>query len=341
MRQEIQQGGAVSRAIDTETIRMFYRRLNHSRYGYTELAIIDPSGAGIIATGFFSDESAFIKACQAYNGRHNIYAGRNPRPRGFPRVCENYLDSRYKRRASDSDIEFITAISLDIDPVRPKGTSSTEKQHKTAVDFALMLQSSIGGWVDDSGNGAYLWIPFRTPIPVNVGNRDKIKQKCRLWQANIIKVHQPEKYGLRIDGCFDLSRLKKVIGTQSMKGYVHRLSRFVRTVDTRDDRIREAILSLPLQTHHMIAFRIKPSQNLPARFLKLLKSNQKIQELWLTPNDDTSMHDWMLGCELIKAGINAEALARILMLNPFGKYQRDRRYRYVQTTVNKLIGGTA
>ena len=330
----------MSKAIDTETIRMFYRRLNHSSYGFTELAIIDPSGGkGVSATGFFNDESAFIEACQAYNGRYNIYAGRNPRPKWLPGVCENCLDSRYKQRAKDGDIELITAISLDIDPVRPKGASSTGKQHKAAVDFALMLQSNIGGWVDDSGNGAYLWIPFRTPMPVSNSNRYEIKQKCRLWQNNIIKAHQPGKYGLRIDGCFDLSRLKKVIGTQSMKGHIHRLSRFVRTFDTRDDKIRDAILSLPLEANHRIAYRIKPSQNLPEGFLKLLKTNRIIQELWLTPGaqNDTSMHDWLLGRELVKAGIHAESMARILMLNPFGKYQRDRRYSYIQSTVQNLI----
>ena len=53
------------------------------------------------------------------------------------------------------------------------------------------------------------------------------------------------------------------------------------------------------------------------------------------------MHDWFLGSELVKAGVDADDMARVLMLNPFGKYQRDRRYSYVQTTVNKLIGGTS
>ena len=35
--------------------------------------------------------------------------------------------------------------------------------------------------------------------------------------------------------------------------------------------------------------------------------------------------------------LKPEDVARILMINPFGKYHRDRRYRYVQTTVNKLM----
>ena len=329
--------------MDTDSIRRFYKRLNHRSYGVTELAVIDPNGSGVIATGFFTDEEAFIKACKVYNGRYNIYAGRNPRPKWLPKVCENYLDSRRRQRAKDIDIEYITAISLDIDPIRPKGTSSIEEQHKRAIDFALKLHNDIGGWVDDSGNGAYLWIPFRTPIPVNHRNRHLVKGKCRLWQANVIKVYQPEKHGLRIDGCFDLSRLKKVIGTQSMKGRIHRLSRFVKVDDTMDDKVRDAILSLSLPTVQRVTYRVTPSQNVPARFLGLLKTNRAIQQLWLTPdgNNDTSMHDWFLGSELVKAGVNANDMARVLMLNPFGKYQRDRRYDYVQTTVNKLIGGTS
>ena len=51
------------------------------------------------------------------------------------------------------------------------------------------------------------------------------------------------------------------------------------------------------------------------------------------------MHDWVLGCELVKSGVKAEDITKILMINPFGKYRRDNRYRYVQTTVNKLMGG--
>ena len=92
-----------------------------------------------------------------------------------------------------------------------------------------------------------------------------------------------------------------------------------------------------IQTDYRTALSVKPSQNIPARFLELLKANKIIQELWLTPNGDTSMHDWVLGCELLKAGIDAKGMARILMLNPFGKYQRDRRYSYIQSTVQNLI----
>ncbi len=322
--------------MDAESVRRFYRRLDHAIYGVTELVVIDP-GKGVIATGFFSNEDVFVKACGVYSGRYNIYAARNPRPKWFPRACENYLDTKYRQRAKDSDIEHITAISLDIDPIRPKGTSATERQHRTAIDFAVSLHNEIGGWVDDSGNGAYLWIPFKTPIRVDNENRDEIKQKCRLWQINIAKVHRPEDQNLRIDGCFDLSRLKKVIGTISVKGHIHRVSSFVKESQA-DDKVRDAILSLELNTNHTAPVHVKPRRRIPQLFLSLLKTNNTIRQLWLTPNGDASMHDWALGCELIKSGVSdASDLARILMLNPFGKYQRDRRYEYLQSTVRNLI----
>ena len=71
-----------------------------------------------------------------------------------------------KKRAKDEDIRHLTAVSLDIDPVRKKGVAATEDQHQTAIGFALDLQEDLGGDVDDSGNGAYLWISFITPIEI-------------------------------------------------------------------------------------------------------------------------------------------------------------------------------
>jgi hypothetical protein len=50
------------------------------------------------------------------------------------------------------------------------------------------------------------------------------------------------------------------------------------------------------------------------------------------------MHDWMLGNELAKEGFSPEEIAQVLMLNPFGKFQRDRRYEYIRLTVSKIIG---
>jgi len=331
--------------IDEKTIRTFYQRLNHSEYGVTELVVIDPGPKGVIATGFFDNETDFVRACSQYNGKYNIYAGRNPRTRQFffRTNSRNQLDTEKRQRAKDSNIKYITAVSLDIDPIRNKGTSSTDEQHKAAIDFALKVQKDIGGWVDDSGNGAYLWIPLETSIIVNHENREEIKEKCRLWQTLIIKEYQPDRHGLRIDGCFDLSRVKKVIGTESVKGNTPRLSKFVLADKGSGDNVRIDIVSMKVGKSRG-EIRVKPGSELPNSFLKLLKTNGAIQYHWLTPNrnNDASMHDWALGCELIKSGIaDAHDLAVILMFNPFGKYQRDSRNEYIQSTVKNLINKSA
>ena len=63
--------------IDVETVRRFYRRLNHQRYGLTELAAIDKDAERIVATGFFDNENDFLSACRNYNRRWDVYAGRS------------------------------------------------------------------------------------------------------------------------------------------------------------------------------------------------------------------------------------------------------------------------
>lgn len=328
--------------INTNLIKRFYRRLSHEAYGITELVVVDPRG-GIIATGFFNDERAFLSACMQHNGHYNIYAGRNPRPRRFVSSNRiNRLDHWAHKRAKDSDIRHVTAISLDIDPVRPKSTSSTSRQMANAVEFAVKVREETGGWVDCSGNGAYLWIPFAEPIVVSDANRARVKAQCRAWQYALVERFGPARHGLRVDGCYDLSRVKKVIGTLSVKGTVHRLSRFVVRGGPPDNRIRDEILSMAVAKleRKVVGSGLAPSSRVPDAFLVQLQTNPAIRQLWLAPDNegDTSRHDWELGCESLRAGIRTEAdLVRILAANPFGKYQRDRRTGYVKHTVRKLL----
>lgn len=226
--------------IEEESVRQFYRRLNHQAYGLTELVAIDKDSGGILATGFFDNEDDFVAACRAYNARCNVYAGRNPRPFSISGV-RDYMNIVQKKRAKDEDIRHLTAVSLDIDPVRGKGMPSTEEQHQAAVDFALTMQQANGGGVDDSGNGAYLWIPFITPIEVTADNFGIVKKKCEVWQALLKEKYKPEEYGLRIDGCFDFSRLKRVIGTFNHKA--QRVSGFVMRAEA-SDQVRNEILQI-------------------------------------------------------------------------------------------------
>jgi hypothetical protein len=334
--------------ITDDTIRQFYRRLNHQPYGLTELVMIDNDTGDIVATGFFDNEKDFTAMCRAYNARCNIYAGRNPRPYGISGIW-NFLNIVQKKRAKDRDIHHLTAISLDIDPIREKGRSSTDEQHQQAIDFALRLQHDIGGDVDDSGNGAYLWIPFLTPIEISDENFSRIKQQCKMWQTLLREKYHPEHSNFKIDGCFDFSRLKRVIGTFNHKA--QRISGFVMRGEP-DDKVREEILAIEVDSeigecqHHpsrKIALPPLPTTlELPRKFRSLLRWDSATRKLWQNPDpdNDTSRHDWMLGMSCVEAGITkAEELAVILMRNPHGKYRRDGRVDYVRRTVRKLLKG--
>jgi hypothetical protein len=327
--------------IDEPTIRQFFRRLNHKPYGLTELVAIGKNGKGIRATGFFEDEDAFLSASVTLSGTNNLYAGRNPRPFSFS-SSRNKMDTLLRLRASDVQIQTLTAISLDIDPIRPKDQPATAPQREKALRFASLLQRFIGGYVDDSGNGAYLWFPFSTPIHVSRSNVHAVKTQCRQWQQQMVKSFSPSEHGLRVDGCFDFSRLKRVVGSFNHKA--QRLSCF-RLIGKPSDKVRDEILSLPkpspekkLPADSVPLFEI--AKEIPRRFLQLLDKNDQLRGHWTTPNSvgDRSAHDWILGRYCVEKGITDKGeLAIILMKNPFGKYRRDGRREYVGKTVANLV----
>ena len=101
----------------------------------------------VLGIGFFDDEDAFVAACTEANGTGNVYAGIQPRPRRFFEQAPNRL-ARLRRGAHDQDIEHVTALALDLDPVRPKDTASTDEELERAIDEATRL----AGWLESQAS---------------------------------------------------------------------------------------------------------------------------------------------------------------------------------------------
>jgi hypothetical protein len=330
---------------DENTVRKFFRRLDHSNYGLTELVVYSPQTNRILASGFFKDENRFIKSCCQYDGIANIYAGKNPRPFDFAEDLGLETDKLYtdrKSRASDRDIEWLTAMVLDIDPVRPKGTSSTDVQHQAALAFAEKVAEDIGGSIDSSGNGSYVWIALK-PVKINDEYRETIKAKCRGWEAQIRERYQTEDCGMKIDPVFELSRILKVIGTMSVKGEIHRRSKFhTPPVFEPHPTLDQTILNIPAEIKAEVNIQITAIENqLPEKFNQLIKNDECLSIHWDAPNrnDDASAHDWRLGMLCLDNGISdPNELATIISLNPYGKIKKKGRDDgYIRVTVSELL----
>lgn len=67
----------------------------------------------------------------------------------------------------------------------------------------------------------------------------RVKQQCEIWHTLLREKYQPEQHDLKIDSCFDFSRLKRVIGTFNHKA--QRISEFIKHSQP-GDRVREKIM---------------------------------------------------------------------------------------------------
>ena len=123
-------------------VRSTYRFLAHQERGVTEVRVIAP-GRGITGIGYFDSEDAFVDACAKANGTGNVYVGIQPRPSRFLDQARNRL-RRMRRGARDHDIEWLTAVVIDIDPERPKHTAATGEE----LGRALARGEEISRWIE-------------------------------------------------------------------------------------------------------------------------------------------------------------------------------------------------
>jgi len=201
----------------TDAARRHLETLNHRSGGSTELAIMAPCQDGsmrIVATGFFDDHDTLLKAAEQHSGVAHVYVGVNPRPVNWMTAsCDG------SRRAKDADIEFVSAVLLDIDPVdRGSGELGDKHAHGEALAAAERIADKLGGAVIDSGGGAYVVLPLMEPALVaDLGGAEPWKRHARAWRANVVEPLVAD-LPVRIDDTADLSRLCRLAGTRNVKG---------------------------------------------------------------------------------------------------------------------------
>ncbi|RMG45658.1 MAG: hypothetical protein D6718_06895, partial [Acidobacteria bacterium] len=237
---------------DPDAIRATFRWLAHAPHGVSEVRVIRP-GRGIVGIGFFDDEDAFVRECVRSNAAGNVYVGIQPRPRRLLERAANVVRP-LRSGAARKDIEVVTATVVDLDPVRPKDTASTEEELAAALEAA----EAAADWCEErglvrplrmmSGNGAQLWFAV-PPIELTPDNRDAVQAGLKAFEAELRERIESDR--IKVDSIHDLARIIKVVGTVSRKGEPtaerpHRVSVALDGAERREDpALRERLLSPP------------------------------------------------------------------------------------------------
>lgn len=86
-------------------------------------------------SGYFDNYTEAVKSVEKYNGKNDIYITLNPVKSGLLSRYNNRLQTYAKQTTSDTDIEKIKYILIDLDPVRPSGISSTKEEKEKALEL--------------------------------------------------------------------------------------------------------------------------------------------------------------------------------------------------------------
>lgn len=137
----------------------------------TELRV--PNSRQATVSGYFDNADELAKAIAHLDETTppGIYVTVNPvRPDLLARARNRTL-TYAKHTTADTDIDRRCWLLIDLDPVRPAGVSSTDAEHRAALDlardvraFLLELGFPTGSIISaDSGNGAHLLVRIDLP----------------------------------------------------------------------------------------------------------------------------------------------------------------------------------
>ena len=244
-------GGSMSDLhFDSSQFRQFFRLLQlQDRAAVIELRALAFGGqTRNTYSGYFDDEEAFATSAQdAAKNSSGVYCTVN--------VLNPQLLCRSANRAkphaplttSDADISRRRYLPIDLDAIRPSGTSSSEKQHQAAIQKSREVFRFIRNKglpepiVIDSGNGAHLLMPFDEPNDQNAKNmaQNILKTLADQFNDEWVKVDE---------SVFNAARIMRLPGSMNRKGdhlpkYPHRLCQILSIPEPLKSHAKVALIS--------------------------------------------------------------------------------------------------
>jgi hypothetical protein len=222
------------------------------------------TGPTKVVSGYFDDVSKLLAALKPFAQRANvesIYFTLNQINPALLARSANEFKTYAKLTTSDADVVWRTTLGLDFDPRRPTKISSSDEEHKAALQQAQRCRTwlSAMGWpepiVGDSGNGGHL--AYRIDLPNDGEARDLIKHVLEALDL----YHSTEIIVLDLS-VFNAARVWKLFGTMARKASniparPHRLARILDAPEslspvTREQLIHVADMAPPQESSHTL-----------------------------------------------------------------------------------------
>lgn len=172
-------------------------------------------------SGYFQSADGLIKALDRdirEYAKCNMYMTLNALNNAcYDREQKNKFVKNPKATTSDNDVEGYEYLFIDIDPHRPTGTSSTEKQVAAAKEIGNKVYSFMKkvGFNDPvfgfSGNGAHLL------YKVGLRNTDNARETIKKCLQVLDMYFSTDEIQIDLKN-FNPSRVCKLYGTQAQKG---------------------------------------------------------------------------------------------------------------------------
>ena len=131
----------------------FLAQLGHLEAGgCTEIRILPPGRSlklngtqryvGAVISGYFNDYERAAREIVPFDGQAAVYCSLQPCDPKLLRRSDNHLTLEAKHTTNDSQIVAYNWLLLDIDPVRPAETASSDPELQLSAD--LLLRASFG-----------------------------------------------------------------------------------------------------------------------------------------------------------------------------------------------------
>lgn len=337
-----------------DDVKRAFAWLDHAQFGYTELAAIHKDfkhGKDNFKENLKNDRLPkiwyvkkpyqIINFVRRYWKEHTCCFGVNPRP--------ELLRNRYgyARSALETDIQILTTYFFDLD-------CQSENSDEYFAEVELFI-AKTEGFFDDigvnpptkafSGRGFHLLF---SPSPISIKENPDIKQRLHEFMKKFEAEFRKDltELKIKIDSTLDIRRLAKIYGTKKADPKIRRISRFYGEERKDDSALKKYLLSLEVKEEHRNSQSIIEIDDLPQRFVKLMKQSQTIKNLWegegKREGDVSSTgYDFSLIVQCIKNGItDVNELASILANRPQGAYQQSGKNKaYISRTIGKAIMG--